>query len=140
MNCPENKSAKREGDADAYDWPSAAAVSYSYQNQFATRVPTLERNAHNALLADKNPLFAGVSNLTDSRGKTVSYLPGIPNDSPSYFHDNRGQNILMSNGAVSWQRSPYLQGGDNIWVTNRPQDSYTGTETPTDPDDTFLVP
>jgi hypothetical protein len=134
LNCPENKDAPRNADPDAYDWPAASAVSYSYQNQFAPHVPTLERNARNAILADKNPLFAGVTN------RSTSYLPAIPNDSPSYFHDNRGQNILMSHGAVSWQRTPLLQGGDNIWVTNGSHDAYTGTETNTDPNDSFLVP
>jgi len=138
LNCPDNATAVRRLAPDAYDWPNASAVSYSYQNQFAPRVPTLERNAHNALLADKNPLFAGVTGTGTST--LASYNPGIPNDSPSYFHSHRGQNILMSHGAVTWQKTPVLSTGDNIWVTNRPHASYTGTETNTDPNDSFLVP
>jgi hypothetical protein len=134
LNCPDNAQASRDVDADAYDWPAATAVSYSYQNQFAPRVATLERNARNAVLADKNPLFMGVTN------RSTSYLPGIPDDSPSYFHNNRGQNILMSHGGVSWQHTPLLSGGDNIWVTNGAHETFTGTETNSDPNDSFLVP
>lgn len=138
LNCPENAAAPRENDRSAYDWSSSAQVSYSYQNQFATRVSKPERNAHIALLADKNPLFAGVSGFSQS--KPVSYLPGIPSDSPSSAHGGRGQNILLANGAVSWQRTPVISGGDNIWTTNRAQETYNGTEIPTDPNDSFLVP
>lgn len=138
LACPENAHALTgEHEGHRHDWPTAQAVSYSYQNQY-TRTPLRLQDAPNlALLADKNPLFLiGQGKVAfDERSSRVA---------PSRVHDNRGQNVLTADGAVTWSLRPLLRRGgqgtaDNIWVA-KGVDRYTGNETPTTPDDSFLVP
>jgi hypothetical protein len=134
LNCPENQQAPRFMTRQMNDWSNAAAVSYSYQNQYAPRPTRVDRNAKMAVLADKNPLFAGQAGRVG-----LKYRSDLPSSTPSNFHLASGQNILMLNGGVIWSNQPILPNGDNIWLAKGVKD-YTGTETPADASDSFLVP
>lgn len=132
LNCPENERAVRGLSPSLNDWPTARAVSYSYQNQYGRDPIQIDRNPRMALLADKNPLF-----LTTN--SPLNYSTDSLRRSASPLHRRQGQNILQADGGSFWSSSPVLSNGDNIWLANH-VDRYTGTETPSGPDDSFLVP
>lgn len=132
LNCPDNPHAMRGLSAKHNDWPTARAVSYSYQNQHGRDAIQIDRVPRLALLADKNPLFVTTNAPLDYRAdrQTRAVSP---------LHGRRGQNILQAGGNALWSPSPVLPNGDNIWLANH-VNRYTGTETPSGPDDSFLVP
>jgi len=137
LACPSNPQARPERMTERHhDWPSAKAVSYSYQNQYTDDPIKLDRHAGLAVLADKNPLFV-------VRRNQVTYNADWPTTSPSRMHEQRGQNVLIADGHVKWNRRPIMQDArqreDNIWIA-RGIERYQGNETPRDKDDSFLVP
>jgi len=137
LACPDNPNAPTTMPADAHDWASPQAVSFSYQNQY-TRYLTKMDGKRMAILADKNPLF--VVRLNNE----LTYNPDLPTDQPSFQHGQRGQNVLFTDGSVQWTVRPILQlnhrsDEDNIW-TARGIKNYKGNEAPTDPGDSHLVP
>ncbi|MCX5662536.1 MAG: hypothetical protein NTW19_22875 [Planctomycetota bacterium] len=132
LNCPENDRAVRGLSPKMNDWPTARAVSYSYQNQYARDPMQIDHAPHMALLADKNPLFM-------TTNSPLNYNTDQQRRSASVLHRRQGQNILRAGGDSFWSSSPELSNGDNIWLANH-VDRYTGTETPSGPDDSFLVP
>lgn len=134
LACPDNPQAALHLPADVRDWPNAAAVSYSYQNQYRPEPIRLDRTPQLALLADKNPLFQ----LCQMRQRLI-YQAQLPSDTPSRMHRAAGQNVLLASGAVQWSEHPLQPDGDNIW-TAMGQHDYTGTETPARTGDAFLVP
>lgn len=137
LACPANPHAHPERmTRDHHDWPNARAVSYSYQNQYTKEPIDVGRNPGMAVLADKNPLFiVRTGQVTQDRDR--------PAVSPSRMHKERGQNVLTSNGRVTWRLRPVIgereQSTDNIWVV-RGIERYQGNETPRQPGDSFLVP
>jgi hypothetical protein len=136
LNCPDNPHAVRGLTREMNDWPSAAAVGYSTQNQFGQPIKISQVAGKSlALMADKNPLFGGQARP----GAPMRFRQSLAPNSPSIFHRARGQNILMLHGGVVWSARPILSNGDNIWLANG-VDHYTGTETPTSLFDSFLVP
>lgn len=136
LACPENPNAPRRLSPEFFDWPSAEAVSYSYQNQY-TPVPTqLEQNPGLAVLADKNPLIV----IPPPRpGQSIHFVfrQDLPANTPSSLH-GVGQNILRADGQVSFSAQPILPNGDNIWLVDGVE-SYVGKESP-QPGDSHLVP
>jgi len=138
LTCPENDhvDTSRIHPTDK-DWYSPAAVSFSYQNQYTSNLLRLHDNPTMAVLADRNPLFEVVD------GQIV-FNPNTSALAPSRAHRGTGQNVLTADGAAGWRTRP-LHGGhgvhaeDNFW-TARGVDFYTGTETPAEPGDSFLVP
>ncbi|MCC6581758.1 MAG: hypothetical protein IT440_15100 [Phycisphaeraceae bacterium] len=132
LACPDNTRAPRGMTASMTDWPSYDAVSYSYQNQYTSHAQRTEDLPGMAILADKNPLFAMVGR------QRLLHLENLPQDSPTRFHHERGQNVLLGGGAVQWAVQPVV-GNDNIWLAAG-IDRYNGTETPTLRGDSFLVP
>lgn len=136
LNCPDNRSAPKFMSPTMQDWPNAAAVSYSYQNQYSPQPVRIDRSLKLAILADKNPLFAGQGGR-----EGLQYRAELSPQTPSQFHLGLrgGQNILMVHGGVVWTNQPVLPNGDNIWLANG-VDHYNGTEAPADPSDSFLVP
>jgi hypothetical protein len=149
MNCPENADAvAAQTLTGAHDWPSAKAVSYSYQNQFAAQPIRVDRAPQLVVLADKNPLF-----VIEMNGLT--FRRNVPTDSPSAMHLRLdGQNVLSISGTVRFTARPLIAGPelasestatspDNIWLINGRgvQADYTGTEAPANAEaDAFLVP
>ncbi|MBI1336477.1 MAG: hypothetical protein GC164_05895 [Phycisphaera sp.] len=146
FNCPENASAPQRYNPAWRDWPNAAAVSYSYQNQYTPQAIRIDRSPNLAVFADKNPLF-----VFDPQQAGVRYRATLPENAASEFHRNRGQNILLISGQVRWSRQPIIDhstganptasdhDADNIWLANGVK-QYQGNETPQTPDDAFLVP
>jgi len=111
------------------DWPNAQAVPFSYQNLFGKHKPQWSGKTVITVLADKNPLFT-----------TGKQRDGVPDQAPSPNHENLGgQNVLRSDGAVEFIKLPVVNHDDNIWHA-RGHHKYTGTETPADEADAFLVP
>ena len=137
--CPENAHAERNNPAAGQrDWSGPRAVSFSYQNQYADRVPRLDEAPEMAVLADRNPLF------TVTQDDRIVFDTLIPLNAPSQAHRGAGQNVLTANGVVAWRIRPTVDifgqpQEDNIWVASG-IDTYTGKETPTSPFDAFLVP
>lgn len=138
LACPENPFAYDPHlTIEHHDWRSPQAVSFSYQNQYTAKALRLDDRPGMALLADRNPLFI-------SRAQGISFDPNTPQNAPSRAHRRPGQNILTADNNVTWHLRPMLEANsfgqeDNIW-TIVGVDFYTGTETPTDPADSFLVP
>lgn len=138
LNCPENPHALDDETFarlrlkfDLKDWPNAGSISFSYQNQFAERPVKWTARPGIAILADKNPLFTA-----------GGQRDGVEPTSPSPNHLSLGgQNVLFNDGSVRWVASPILgPSGDNIWQSeDHDESTYTGTETPADEDDAFLV-
>jgi len=131
LSCPENPSAPKYFAPDAVDWRRHEETSYSYQNQFTAKVFRFDLNPRMAVLADKNPLFVIV------RGQPLVTRNISPN-SPSELHKT-GQNVLTADGAVAWQDTAMRSGNDSMWTIDGVP-KYNGTETPSDPDDSHLVP
>jgi len=132
FNCPENPHAPTNITIHMRDWPNARAVSFSYQNQFTKHRPKWNGGSTIAVLADKNPLFVA--------GKQVA-TPREDDELLSPNHNRLGgQNALLSNGSVQFIRIPVVGHGDNIYHVRGGQPTYTGTETPADESDSFLVP
>lgn len=140
LDCPANAHADAAVlTADRRDWATPQAVSFSYQNQYTERPIRMDRRADLALLADRNPLFV-------ARNGRITFNRDASLLSSSRSHDQRGQNILTSDGQVRWTVRPTIirgsRGDDNIWIVAGVTD-YTGRETPTDHGgdvESFLVP
>lgn len=134
LSCPANARAIvtfKVNPDQMRDWPNAASISFSYQNQFTDNRPKFGRGPVIAILGDKNPLFA-----------PDEYRAALPADARSPNHAALGgQNVLLNNGDVRWITDPVLRNSrpDNIWRIEG-HDRYTGTEAPDDVSDTFLVP
>ncbi|MEX2671993.1 MAG: hypothetical protein WD294_07785 [Phycisphaeraceae bacterium] len=127
LNCSENPNAVADIHDGQRDWRSAAAVSFSYQNQYAVKKHRMDRDPAIAVLADKNPFF--------EPGRFRLELA----DSSSLNHEG-GQNVLLTTGEVRWNEEPVI-GRDNIFhAGNSGFDYYTGTEGPANVSDSFLVP
>jgi len=138
LTCPENAFTDTAHlTRTQHDWAGPLAVPFSYQNQYAIRVPRLNEAPNMAVVADRNPLFEVY------RGRII-YDATTPLNAPSRAHHGTGQNVLTANGAVAWRIHPYVDptgpdDQDNFWTTDG-VDVYTGRETPADPLDSFLVP
>ena len=120
-----------------YDWKAPEQISYSYQNQHGRRAIKLLDQPNMVILAYKNPLFVA------RKGK-VAYDRSVSPQAASRIARGRGQQMLFNDGHVRWSCQPIVTHpttgqADNIY---RAQgiDHYTGTETPSSPGDTFLVP
>ena len=136
LACPDNPWVSHHHmNASMHDWPTARAVSYSYQNQYTSQPMRLDRLPVMAILADKNPLFVKQS----ENGIGLAYRKDLDPVSSSIFHNQRGQNILTTAGHVLWKDQPIGPNGDNIWLIRGVHD-YHGVESPRDTDDSFLVP
>jgi hypothetical protein len=130
VRCADNPAAPIHLPASARDFPSYAAVSFSYQNQYTAHKPRITTGPVIAILADKNPFF--------EPGK---YRIELRPDTNSANHTSRGQNVLTTDGQVAWLSNPTLTTGDNIFhAGDEGLDNYTGREAPADERDSFLVP
>lgn len=109
------------------DFASARNVSYDALNQAGSR-PNLRPAGNIAYVGDANPLFVGG---TFHRG-----VDPYTTNSPA--HRGRGQAVLLLDGSVNKLTSPVVD-RDNVWIAGDIRE-YTGTETPTDERDSFLVP
>lgn len=111
------------------DFARVVNCTYDSLNMGGTN-PNLRPRRAIAYLSDANPLFVG--------GHFNASLD--PNRTNSPIHRGKGQNVLLLNGTVVRMTSPiYGDHHDNLWLAGNIR-RYCGTETPTDPDDAFLIP
>ncbi|WP_432799062.1 hypothetical protein [Poriferisphaera sp. WC338] len=141
MICPANVHAPVPGSMTTadHDWKTPQAVSFSYQNQYGRIRLRINHNPNMIILADKNPRFK--INLDTN---TLTFDPRTSPAAVSRAHQSRGQNVLNLGGNVTWTTSsvvtyPNLKKQDNIYNATGIE-TYTGTETPTEEHDSFLVP
>ena len=150
LACAANADACREcNDPQAADWSCFGDVSYSYQNMFATRRPSMNQAVSFVVLADRSP----VTTRAFRGEKTVYY------NENAFFHNQRGQNALKSDGSALWMATPWTDSGDNIWLPRAIENAIKqaearaqgrsakgtcqplrGVEEPDGPEDTFLCP
>lgn len=109
------------------DFASARNVGYDALNLAGSR-PNLRPARNIAYLGDANPLFIG--------GRFHREVDPDTTNSPA--HRGRGQAVLLLDGSVRQLTSPVVD-RDNLWLAGDIRE-YTGTETPTDERDSFLVP
>jgi len=101
---------------------------FSTQNQNGP-VIRLKARFRVPVAADPNPVF-----------ENGTYDPSVPWDARSRTHGGRGQNVLLSDGSVTFIQQPkYGQAQDNIWRAE-PIDQYTGIEAQHSATDAFLIP
>ncbi len=139
LACPDNAFAPRQMTATMHDWRNAREVSYSYQNQNTPQAIPLDATGGGisgggaAVLADKNPIFMPDPN--DPNRVIVQRMVSPTSATP--FHRSAGQNILTTDGHVTWSTQPVIA-GDNIWLIGKQRD-YNLNESPP-VGDAFLVP
>ena len=100
--------------------------SYSYQWQPPAAKLLWNTGQTMVILGDQNPLVdANISGNV------------VPANSMSINHNERGQNVLMSDGTILWLTVPRI-GQDNIWLPQGVLILQAGQQ-PADASDTFLV-
>lgn len=110
------------------DFPLPNNISYDSLNQSGER-PNTRPARPIAYMGDANPIFA-----------SGQFDPSVDPSSNSLAHRKSGQNVLTLDGASTFLTSPVIdKSGDNVWLADEVR-QYTGTETPTRPDDAQLVP
>lgn len=141
--CPAGTKVKLRLPADwreQDDFHPAMHVTYSFQNLYGdNRFSPRQRRqrwdspAHMAIMADQTPLLQN-----DKLLHAFKPLSQSPNHDRAMV--GKGQNILFLDGRVIWQQAPVVGlVRDNIWQAGT-LDTYTGTEVPTEPTDSFLAP
>lgn len=134
LACPGNPDALRHLPEWAWDYPSLASISYSYQSQFTILPQRLDAAPRIIILADKNPL------LGFGPGQRMVFIAERERQSPTAMHNFVGQNALHADGSVSWMRTPVTPDGDNIWLPEGRQEFRTFRETPAHDRDIMLIP
>jgi len=122
------------------DFLPSMVVSYSFQNlcgdqQFneGQRQQRWVYPSTMAIMADQTPLLKDNTLVRD-----FEPLSSSPNHRG--WFSKSGQNILGLDGSVKWQESPLVGlSRDNIWTVDKVR-TYTGSEVPSDPTDSFLAP
>ena len=137
FRCPAGGEDSFQVHAGMNDFPAGKFIGYSYQH---TLGPHGLRRSDSALLAgaviermavlaDSTPLFSG--------GR---FCPEKINGAVSENHGCTGQNVLYLDGHVEWTDRPTVGvQDDNIFLV-RGVVVYRGTERPSEPTDTFLLP
>jgi hypothetical protein len=141
--CPEenftNKNINPKELSALHDFPQKSIVSYSFQNLFGDQKFGPQRRQQRwqqaqqlAIMADRTPLLLTNEQLMPELDSANIY---------SKNHSNlKGQNILVLDGRVLFQQSPYFgPKKDNIWQAGSIY-RYNGQEIPADVTDSFLAP
>ncbi len=117
------------------DFPADEHISYSYQHSLGSEAvrrddPEMAMVAQRmAILSDSTPLF-----------KKGRFHPDKISAQAGDNHRAKGQNVLYLDMHVDWAESPNVGvGGNNIFLAEGIY-KYKGTEKPTGPTDTFLLP
>ena len=125
-----------------YDFPSRNNISYSFII-ICDKTPPLQNRSRKIIMGDMNPVFRSIPTCgNDLFGKMNEFEKVLLNQhlrqmcSPN--HNCKGQNVLYSDGSVEYVRDRIVNGDDIFTV--RGVEAYTGTETPADDNDVFLVP
>jgi len=137
--CPEDgsKPFKIKNLTALDDFPAGSVVSYSFQNVNGDRhfkpgeLQLRWQQAQNMpVMADRTPLL--VKDQLNPELKTGRDV--------SVNHGMKGQNILILDGRVTWQRTAMFgPQQDNIWQAGQIR-KYSGQEMPVSATDSFLAP
>jgi len=117
------------------DFAESSNITYSFQYMNLPKGRKLkDMNIRMVLLADRNPLFDGRSaghNLNPYDWETTNSLT---------HEEGAGQNVVYADGRGGWFTQPTIGvNRDNIYRAGQ-LTRYQGTETPSSPTDTMLVP
>jgi len=125
-----------------HDFPSREHISYSFVIIRDTTAP-MQHQSRKVVMGDMNPIFRRIPQCGNTIYNKLSepekvILSEQLKKMSSPNHSGRGQNVLYSDGSVVFIKQRTVD-GDDIF-TLRGVDTYTGTETPADKNDIFLVP
>jgi len=87
------------------DWRKLEEVSYSYRIMFGPARPGWGMPGSTVVMSDRSPVI-----LRAVAGHPIDPLENSPN------HLGSGQHVLRTDGSVSWETSPVLASGDNLWL------------------------
>lgn len=121
------------------DFPHRRNISYSFMLMAGSQPGTQKRMV---VMSDLNPVFTRIPTETSIYQKLNEFekvcLDEQMKKLMSPNHCNRGQNVLFSDGSSEFLKERTYQDDDIYTIRN--VDVYTGTETPREADDIFLVP
>jgi hypothetical protein len=124
------------------DFPSRNHISYSFMI-ICDKTAPMQNRSKQIIMGDMNPIFRRIPkcgntmyNILSEPEKVVLSEQLKKMSSPN--HSGRGQNVLYSDGSVVFVKQRMVN--DDDIFTLRGVNTYTGTETPADKNDIFLVP
>ena len=144
LSCPDNAFAPRQMSLAQNDFAAPAQRSYSYQNQWGSKL-RLAEHPQMAVLADRNPLIQLTASSQSPDSVELHQNEDMELTTPSLLHGADGQNVLTADFNVEWAKKGTLRNGDRIWVPDAEFGTdtayrYTGSDTPAKPGDSMLVP
>jgi hypothetical protein len=124
------------------DFSSRNNISYSFII-ISNKTAPLQGGSRKIVMGDMNPVFRSIPTCGNNPAQKTAEFEKILLDNRlrqmcSSNHNCRGQNVLYSDGSVVFAPQRLVNGDDIFTV--RGVDTYTGTETPADENDVFLVP
>ena len=123
------------------DFPSRQNISYSFMIM-CDKTASMQGKGKRIVMSDRNPVFSSIPCRPSVYDKLNEFEKVLLNDQLRFMstpnHPDRGQNVLKCDGSVQFLRVRTYNGDDIFTVRN--VDAYTGTETPADDNDIFLVP
>lgn len=125
-----------------HDFPCRNNISYSFMI-ICDNMGSMEGQSRRIIMSDMNPVFRRIPDCGNKQYAQLNEFEKVlltdqlkKMSSPN--HGTRGQNVLYCDGSVEYVKQRVVN-GDDIY-TVRGVDTYTGTETPRDKNDVFLVP
>ena len=127
--------------AELNDFPSRHHVSYSFM-LLCDENNSLTKQARRIIAADLNPLFQTIPFQPTAYQRLNEFervqLTEQLRHMMSPNHRRKGQNTLFCDGSVEFIQTRLYNNDDIFTIQN--VDTYTGCESPCNPDDIFLVP
>jgi len=128
------------------DFSSRNNISYSFRYNpiiISDKTGPLHSSSRKIVMGDMKPVFRSIPTCGNNPAKKAAEFEKILLDNHlrqmcSSNHNCKGQNVLYSDGSVEFAPQRLVNGDDIFTV--RGVDTYTGTETPADENDIFLVP
>jgi len=125
-----------------HDFPCRNNISYSFMI-ICDKMGSMEGQSRRIIMSDMNPVFRRIPECGNRQYDRLNEFEKVlltdqlkKMSSPN--HGTRGQNVLYCDGSVEYVKQRIVNGDDIFTV--RGVETYTGTETPRDENDVFLVP
>ncbi len=125
-----------------HDFPCRNNISYSFMI-ICDSMGSMEGKSRRIIMSDMNPVFRRIPECGNRQYDRLNEFEKVlltdqlkKMSSPN--HGTRGQNVLYCDGSVEYVKQRIVNGDDIFTV--RGVETYTGTETPRDENDVFLVP
>jgi hypothetical protein len=124
------------------DFSSRNNISFSFTIISNKMIP-LRNGPRKIVMGDMNPVFRSIPTCGNNNAQKAAefekvLLTNNLKQMCSSNHNCRGQNVLYSDGSVEFAPQRLVNGDDIFTVFG--VDTYTGTETPANENDVFLVP